>query len=50
MLEILEFLDIAEQYGKEIATVVSVQAEQNPNKNVAYEARLLKRLFYKLKE
>lgn len=50
--DILTFLDQAEQHGKEIMTVISQQGQQvDPQvHNVAFEARLLKKMFYKLRD
>ncbi len=51
LYEILNFLDAADTHGKNIVTVVThSEAEQNPNHDVSFEARALKRLFLKLKE
>ena len=60
--EILEFLDRAEEFGKEVPSVIGPQVEasgvdadgneienQTPA-NVTYEARQLKNLFLKLKD
>lgn len=49
-LEIVTFLDEADRYGKEIPTQIddpNVPPEQN---NVSYEARLLKKMFLKLRD
>lgn len=48
--EILDFLDVAEQYGKDIPTVLQIQEQINEQQTVSYEARLLKHMFYKLRE
>jgi tetratricopeptide repeat protein 30 len=50
--DVLSFLDAADQHGKEILTVISQQGQQvDPNvHNVAFEARLLKKMFHKLRE
>ena len=50
--DILTFLDQAEQHGKEIMTVISQQGQQvDPQvHNVAFEAKLLKKMFYKLRD
>ena len=50
--EIMGFLDAAEEHGKEILTVISQQGQEvDPLvHNVAYEARLFKGMFLKLRE
>lgn len=50
--EIMTFLDAAEEHGKEIMTVISQQGQSvDPNvHNVSYEARLLKKMMYKLRD
>jgi len=50
--EVLTFLDAADQHGKEILTVISQQGQQvDPAvHNVAFEARLLKSMFKKLRD
>jgi tetratricopeptide repeat protein 30 len=52
-IEILSFLDAADQHGKDIFTIVSHSAEDDnqmdPTKhNVSFEARQMKKLFLKL--
>jgi tetratricopeptide repeat protein 30 len=52
-IEILSFLDAADQHGKDILTIVSHSAEDDnqtdPTKhNVSFEARQIKKLFLKL--
>ena len=51
--EILSFLDAADQYGKNILTIISQGPESEDDattNNVSYEARMLKRLFLKLRD
>ena len=51
--EILSFLDAADQYGKNILTIISQgpESDEDPTtNNVSYEARMLKRLFLKLRD
>lgn len=50
--EIETFLEQAEQHGKEIMTIISQQGQQvDPTvHNVAFEARLIKKMFEKLRE
>ena len=48
--EILNFLDAAEANGKEITTVLSPLEANTEKKTVSYEARVLKRMFLKLRE
>lgn len=48
--EILNFLDAAEIHGKEIKTIINPLGETDDTKTVTYEARLLKRMFLKLRE
>lgn len=50
--DVLGFLDAAELHGKDIVTVISQQGQQvDPVvHNVAFEARLLKKMFYKLRD
>jgi tetratricopeptide repeat protein 30 len=51
LAEILLFLDAAEVYGKDIATEINpLEQQQNQKKTVAYEARVLKRMFLKLRD
>jgi len=53
-LEILEFLDAADLYGKDVLTKLktpmanSQEQNQQERNNVSYEARLLKKMFFKL--
>jgi hypothetical protein len=51
--EIMTFLDAAEEHGKKILTIIPTTTDQKVDPlihNVAHEARLLKKLFYKLRE
>jgi len=50
--DVLSFLDAADQHGKDILTLISQQGQQvDPAvHNVAFEARLLKKMFQKLRE
>jgi len=48
--EILNFLDAAEIHGKEIKTKIDPLGNVDETKNVAYEARILKRMFLKLRD
>lgn len=51
--EILSFLNAADQYGKNILTIISQGPESEDDattNNVSYEARMLKRLFLKLRD
>eukprot|EP00352_Strombidinopsis_acuminata_P000672 CAMPEP_0176347382 /NCGR_PEP_ID=MMETSP0126-20121128/7011_1 /TAXON_ID=141414 ORGANISM="Strombidinopsis acuminatum, Strain SPMC142" /NCGR_SAMPLE_ID=MMETSP0126 /ASSEMBLY_ACC=CAM_ASM_000229 /LENGTH=149 /DNA_ID=CAMNT_0017695521 /DNA_START=1517 /DNA_END=1966 /DNA_ORIENTATION=- len=48
--EILNFLDAIEVHGKNIKTVIDPLEELDEKKTVAYEAKLLKRMFLKLRE
>jgi tetratricopeptide repeat protein 30 len=48
--ELINFLDAAEIHGKNIKTVINPLEENTENKNVAFEARVLKRMFLKLRE
>jgi tetratricopeptide repeat protein 30 len=48
--EILNFLDQVEVHGKSIKTVIDPLEESNPKKTVAYEAKLMKRMFLKLRD
>jgi tetratricopeptide repeat protein 30 len=48
--ELLNFLDAIEAHGKNIKTVIDPLAEQDETKTVAYEGKLLKRMFLKLRE
>ena len=48
--EILNFLDAVEVHGKTIQTVIDPLGEEDEKKTVAYEAKLMKRMFLKLRE
>ena len=48
--EILNFLDAIEVHGKNIKTVIDPLEELDEKKTVAYEGKLLKRMFLKLRE
>lgn len=48
--EVLLFLDAAEMYGGSIPTEISPLEETNEKKTVTYEARVLKRMFLKLRD
>lgn len=48
--EILNFLDAIELHGKNIKTVIDPLEELDEKKTVAYEGKLLKRMFLKLRE
>ena len=48
--ELLNFLDAVEVHGKDIKTVIDPLEEHDPKKTVAYEAKLLKRMFLKIRE
>ena len=48
--EILNFLDAVEVHGKTIKTVIDPLGEEDEKKTVAYEAKLMKRMFLKLRE
>ena len=50
LYEILNFFDSADQYGKNIVTVVKPGAGEEEKRSVSYEARLLKRMFLLLKD
>lgn len=47
--EIINFLDAAEIHGKSIKTSVNPLEENTENKNVAYEARLIKKMMLRLR-
>ena len=49
-LEILNFLDAADYYGKAITTSFNVLAEKTEKATVSYEARILKRMLLRLRE
>ena len=48
--EMLNFLDAVEVHGKSIKTIIDPLEEADPKKTVTYEAKLLKRMFLKLRE
>ena len=48
--EILNFLDAVEVHGKTIKTIIDPLEEHDDKKTVTYEAKLLKRMFLKLRE
>ena len=48
--EILNFLDAIELHGKNIKTVIDPLEVPDDKKTVAYEGKLLKRMFLKLRE
>jgi len=48
--ELLNFLDQVEVHGKGIKTVIDPLAEEDDKKTVAYEARLIKRMFLMIRE
>ncbi len=48
--ELLNFLDAAEIHGKTIKTVIDPLEEHNEKKTVAYEAKLMKLMFLKLRD
>lgn len=48
--ELLNFLDAVEVHGKTIKTVIDPLEEPDPKKTVTYEAKLMKRMFLKLRE
>jgi len=52
MADMLQFLDAAESHGKEIVTVIATQGQQvDPTvHNVAFEARLLKKMLWKIRD
>ncbi|KRX06803.1 hypothetical protein PPERSA_11448 [Pseudocohnilembus persalinus] len=47
--EILDFLDAADQVGKNIPTEINVLDQIDEKKTVSYEARLFKQMMYKLR-
>jgi tetratricopeptide repeat protein 30 len=49
-MEILNFLDAADFYGKNINTSFNVLEERNEKNTVSYEARALKNIFLKIKD
>ena len=48
--EVLNFLDAVEVHGKSIKTVIDPLEQEDEKKTVAYEAKLIKRMFLKLRE
>jgi tetratricopeptide repeat protein 30 len=52
LADVLAFLDAADTHGKDILTLISQQGQQvDPLvHNVAFEARLLKKMFQKLRD
>lgn len=48
--EILNFLDAIEVHGKAIKTIIDPLEEEDDKKTVSYEAKLIKRMFLKLRE
>jgi tetratricopeptide repeat protein 30 len=48
--EILNFLDAVEVHGKTIKTIIDPLEEEDDKKTVAYEAKLIKRMFLRLRE
>jgi len=48
--EILNFLDAVEIHGKSIKTIIDPLEEHDERKTVAYEAKLFKRMFLRLRE
>jgi tetratricopeptide repeat protein 30 len=48
--ELLNFLDAVEVHGKTIKTVIDPLEEPDPKKTVTYEAKLMKRMFLRLRE
>ena len=48
--EILNFLDAVEVHGKSIKTIIDPLEELDVKKTVTYEAKLMKRMFLKLRE
>lgn len=47
--EIVDFLDMADEHGKKIPTVINPLEEVDERNTVSYEARELKRMFIKLR-
>jgi len=47
--EIIDFLDMADEHGKKIPTVINPLEELDERHTVSYEARELKRMFAKLR-
>jgi tetratricopeptide repeat protein 30 len=48
--ELLNFLDAVEIHGKTIKTIIDPLEEEDEKKTVAYEAKLIKRMFLRLRE
>lgn len=48
--EIINFLNEIEVHGKNIKTVIDPLGEVDEKKTVAYEGKLIKRMFLKLRE
>jgi tetratricopeptide repeat protein 30 len=48
--ELLNFLDAVEIHGKNIKTIIDPLEEEDERKTVAYEAKLIKRMFLRLRE
>ena len=48
--ELLNFLDAVEIHGKTIKTIIDPLEEEDERKTVAYEAKLIKRMFLRLRE
>lgn len=48
--ELLNFLDAVEVHGKTIKTIIDPLEEHDDKKTVTYEAKLMKRMFLKLRE
>jgi len=47
--EILEFLDVCDQFGRSIQTVLNpLESLSTEKTSVSYEARLIKRMFLKI--
>jgi tetratricopeptide repeat protein 30 len=47
--EMIDFLDMADEHGKKIPTVINPLEELDERHTVSYEARELKRMFIKLR-
>ena len=47
--EMIDFLDMADEHGKKIPTVINPLEELDERHTVSYEARELKRMFAKLR-
>ena len=48
--ELLNFLDAVEVHGKNIKTIIDPLEEHDEKKTVTYEAKLMKRMFLRLRE